>query len=280
MLSRDEKRTRWRDCEIVRFEEQLIIATTQMDAATVALDRFGHSSESYQAISNLCGVPATTLRHRKNGRMSIQQRATTQQYLNPQEEKALVTYVLRMSQNGYPLPVKFLRDLALVIARQRGSIFQIPETDHDDIRPPRKNWPQAFYKRHPDLKAIRMQAMDWLRHDHHIHEKVVEWFLIIGKELANLAILAENTYNMDETGVTLSILNSLKVLVHKNELKNYRGAGVKRTMITAIECISADGRYLHLLIIWPAATHRSTGQLTLPQDGILATLIVAIPIQQ
>jgi hypothetical protein len=77
------------------------------------------------------------------------------------------------------------------------------------------------------------------------------------KELANPAILAENIYNMDETGVLLSVLNSLKVLVSKNELRNYRGAGVKGTLITAIECISADGRYLHPLIIWPAATHRS-----------------------
>jgi hypothetical protein len=63
---------------------------------------------------------------------------------------------------------------------------------------------------------------------------------------------------MDETGVLLSVLNSLKVLVGRHELKTHRGAGVKRTLITAIECISADGRSLHPLIIWPAATHRST----------------------
>jgi len=86
----------------------------------------------------------------------------------------------------------------------------------------------------------------------------VDWFAVIGKELANPLILAENIYNMDETGVLLSVLNSLKVLVGKNELRDYRGAGVKRTLITAIECVSADGRCLHPLIIWPAATHRST----------------------
>jgi Tc5 transposase DNA-binding domain len=155
-------------------EEQLITATAQMDPATAALDRFGHSEYTYREISNFCGLSASTLCHRKNGRMSIQQRATNQQYLSPQEEKALLTYVLRMAKNGYPLPVKFLRDLALVIVRQRGSIFQIPTTDRGDLRPPGKNWPQAFYKRYPELKAIRMQAMDWQRHDHHIHEKVVE----------------------------------------------------------------------------------------------------------
>jgi len=105
---------------------------------------------------------------------------------------------------------------------------------------------------------VRMKALDWERHDHHIYNKVVDWFTVIGKELASPVVLAENTYNMDETGVLLSILNSLKVLVSKSELKDYRGAGVKRTLITAIECVSADGRCLYPLIIWPAATHRST----------------------
>src|SRR5271170_3362524 len=34
------------------------------------------------------------------------------QSLTPQEENALVNYALRMSRNGYPIPVKFLRSLA------------------------------------------------------------------------------------------------------------------------------------------------------------------------
>jgi hypothetical protein len=79
-------------------------------------------------------------------------------------------------------------------------------------------------------------------------------------------ILTENIYNMDETGVLLSVLNSLKVLVGRNELRDYRGAGVKRTLITAIECISADGRYLYPLIIWPAATYRSTWTIHLTPE--------------
>jgi len=98
---------------------------------------------------------------------------------------------------------------------QRSSIFQIPATDRNDIKPPGKNWPQAFCKRHPELKAMRMKAIDWDRHDRHIYNKVVDWFAIIRKELASPAVLAENTYNMDETGVLLSVLNSLKVLVDR-----------------------------------------------------------------
>lgn len=161
-----------------------------------------------------------------------------------------------MASNGYPLPVSFLRSLAVIIARQRSSIFQHPTTD-SQIPPPGKNWPQAFYKRHPELRSRRLKPIDWKRDDRHIEEKVHQWFGVIGRELADPAILLENVYNMDETGVLLSVLNSLKVLVSKNDLREHRGAAVKRTLVTAIECISADGRCLSPLIIWPAATHRS-----------------------
>lgn len=74
------------------------MATAQMDPASAALDRFGHSSDyTFRDISERSGIPASTLCHRKNGRISIQQRAANQQYLSPQEEKALVSYLLRMS---------------------------------------------------------------------------------------------------------------------------------------------------------------------------------------
>jgi hypothetical protein len=62
---------------------------------------------------------------------------------------------------------------------------------------------------------------------------------------------------MDETGVMLSMLGSIKVITDKDDKRNYRGGRVKRTTITAIECISADGRYLNPMIIWPAKTHRN-----------------------
>jgi hypothetical protein len=62
---------------------------------------------------------------------------------------------------------------------------------------------------------------------------------------------------MDETGVMLSMPGSVKVLIGKNNLRGYRGGRVKRTVVTAIECVSGDGRYLNPMIVWPALTHRS-----------------------
>jgi len=71
---------------------------------------------------------------------------------------------------------------------------------------------------------------------------------------------------MDETGVMLSMLGSVKVLLDKDDPRDYRGAVVKRTTVTAIKCISRNGRFLSPIVIWPATTHRSNWT-TFPTPG-------------
>ncbi|KAF2185312.1 hypothetical protein K469DRAFT_779253 [Zopfia rhizophila CBS 207.26] len=171
-----------------------------------------------------------------------------------------------MSDNGYPVPVKYLRSLAYIIARRRSSVFHASTTTDEAINPPGKNWPQAFYKRHPELKPKKVKALDWNRHDINIYDKITHWFEVIGKELHNPVIQLENVYNMDETEVMLSMLGSIKVFVGKDDPRDYRGAVVKQTMVTAIEFIFADGTSLLPLIISPASTHRSN-RTTYPTLG-------------
>lgn len=62
---------------------------------------------------------------------------------------------------------------------------------------------------------------------------------------------------MNETEVMLFIPSSIKVLISKHNMRNYKGARVKHITVTAIECISSNSRYLNLIIIWPASTYRS-----------------------
>jgi DDE superfamily endonuclease/Tc5 transposase DNA-binding domain len=239
----------------------------RMDRASAAIAEGLDPKEprTYAALSKCSKVSRTTLWNRAHGRPSIEEKAIRQQYLTPSEEKALVEYLLRMANNGFPVPIKYLRSLALIIARQRSSAFQAPAAD-ETIHPPSKNWPQAFQKRHPELKAKRVKALDWNHHDNNIYDKTTHWFEVIRKELHGPDILSENVYNMDETGVMLSMLGSIKVLIGKDDARAYRGAGVKRKMVTVIECISVDGRSLLPMVIWPAATHRSTWT-TYPTPG-------------
>jgi hypothetical protein len=164
-----------------------------------------------------------------------------------------------MSNLGQPIRIKFIPPIAFSITRQR------PVSERP-LKPPGRNWPKAFEKRHSELLARRDKGIDWDRHKKNIHEKTTHWFKVIGNVLRDPAILAENVYNMDETGVMLSMPGSVKVLVGKDDMRDCRGVRVKRTTITAIECISADGRYLNPMIIWPATTHRSNWT-TFPTPG-------------
>ena len=170
-----------------------------------------------------------------------------------------------MDRNGYPLPVKFATSLAQVIATRRDSHWATRD-ENEAIPPPGKNWAMSFHKRHPELSAVRLKTIEWERHDHSIYEKCVHWFAVIGPQLADPILRRENIYNMDETGVLLSVLTELKVLVHSAELRKFRGVGTKRTLITAIECFSMDGRVLNPLVIWPAETHR-VNWTTFPTPG-------------
>jgi hypothetical protein len=144
-----------------------------MDRASAALSEGLEPSEprTYTALLKEGRVPRTTLWYRAHGRPSKEEKDRRQQYLTPSEEKALVKHLLRRSDNGFPVPVKHLRSLALIIACQRPSTLQAPATD-ETSKPPGKNWPQAFYKRHPELKAKRVRALDWNRHDNNIYDKM------------------------------------------------------------------------------------------------------------
>lgn len=159
-------------------------------------------------------------------------------------------FVLQMSDLGQPVRIKYIPSLAFSIARYRALVSR-PK------KPLGKNWARCFEKRHPILKAKRVRALDWNRHLNSIRDKVVDWFAKIERILHNPAIVPYNVHNMDETGVMLSIQGSAKVLVSRDDPQKCRGARVKRITVMAIECISADGRFLDPMIIWPASTHRA-----------------------
>lgn len=230
----------------------LCIQIQNMDRASLALAQgLPHSSpRSYRAIADHSGVPCSTLYHSAHGRPSIEEKAQGQQYLAPYEEKAVVQFILQMAELGTPIRIKYIPSIALSATRHRS------EEDRP-LKPPNKNWTKSFENRHPELKARKVKALDWNRHEKNTYHKIEHWFEVIGQVLEDPTVLAENMYNMDETGVMLSKLGSVKVLVGRKDLRDYRGARVKRTVVTAVECVSADGRYLNPMVIWPAATHRS-----------------------
>jgi hypothetical protein len=212
--------------------------------------------KTYSALAAHGNVPLSTLHHRACGRRSREANAQSQQYLTPCEENAVVEFLLHMTSLGQFVRIKYVAAIAFSATRHRA------RTDRPQ-KPPGVNWAKALEIRRLEIVARKKRAQDWNRFN--IYDKVVHWFEVIEKELQN--VLLENAYNMDETGVMLSMPNSVKVLVGKDDMRSScRGARVKRTTVTAIEGISADGRCLNPMIVWPASTHRANWT-TFPTPG-------------
>ena len=86
----------------------------------------------------------------------MKDKAQGQQYLKPYEEEVIVKYLLQMSDLGYPIRMKFIPSLAYSVTRHR------PTTERP-LKAPGRNWAKALEKRHPELVARRVKALDWSR---------------------------------------------------------------------------------------------------------------------
>ncbi|KAF1828332.1 hypothetical protein BDW02DRAFT_468859, partial [Decorospora gaudefroyi] len=113
------------------------------------------------AQSLLNGVPRTYAARAEQGG----EKAQSQRYLTPDEEKAVVRFLLLMYSLGKPVRIKFIPSLAFSVARRRCAANRAS-------KPPGKNWPRAFQKRHPELKSRRVKAVDWQRHEKNIYPKI------------------------------------------------------------------------------------------------------------
>ena len=114
---------------------------------------------TYAAIAEQGKVPLCTLHHRAQGRPSIEEKAQSQQYLTPDEERAVVKFVLLMSDLGKPVRIKSIPSLAFCVACRR--------LTGRSNKPPSKNWADT------QVKARKVGAIDWKRHGSHTRGKIV-----------------------------------------------------------------------------------------------------------
>ncbi|PSN58573.1 hypothetical protein BS50DRAFT_448315, partial [Corynespora cassiicola Philippines] len=92
--------------------------------------------------------------------------AQRRQYLTPDEEKAVVKFLLMKSHLGHPVRIKLLPSIAFSIARQRCSVNR-------PSKPPGQKWARAFAKRHPEIKSRTAKPIEWNRHEKYTYEKMV-----------------------------------------------------------------------------------------------------------
>ena len=63
-------------------------------------------------------------------------------------------------------------------------------------------------------------------------------------------ILSENIYNMDEKGIQMGIGKRVATLVDRDQKDIYQVENDNCQLVTIIETVSADGKALHLSVIY------------------------------
>jgi hypothetical protein len=106
-----------------------------MDPASQALVRGVPPGvrKSFRALADHSNVPRTTLQHREAGRKSMKEKAESQLYLHPWEEKAFVDWLKQQDDLGQSVRIKYLGSIAFKLACRR------PVPADRPIKPPYRN---------------------------------------------------------------------------------------------------------------------------------------------
>ncbi len=99
-----------------------------MTSAIIAHD-YPFFSKAISSLLLSSDLPLFTSPSKSNETLARRKKAIGQQYLTPQEEKALVVYILRCAANSFPLLVKALRRLVLVIKQYCTFVYLTKSSD-------------------------------------------------------------------------------------------------------------------------------------------------------
>lgn len=126
-------------------------------------------------------VSASTVRNRFLGlTKSREEAARNLRKLTPVEENQLVAAIRHCYLSGYPLSLSIIKNMAEIIINKRDPFNNLTGLSSARLG---KNWPTAFYKSRPELKAIQAEATNLLRKRHSNIRKIREYFEEFHKEV-------------------------------------------------------------------------------------------------
>jgi hypothetical protein len=103
----------------------------------------------------------------------------------------VVNFIQRAAAVGHPVRHSYLRELAETLHKKR--------VGGDAAIPVGKHWVERFLRRNPVLKSQIAKSIEQARVEV-TKEQVLEWFRQYKEEIDTYGIVAENIYNMDESG--------------------------------------------------------------------------------
>ena len=191
---------------------------------------------SLRQASSTYGIPKSTLALYKSGKSQIGMKPGQVPILSPDEEKALVEYVLHMSRIGYGRTKEQLQDIVQEILKKDGR----PNPFKND-RPGDKWW-KLFVKRHPMLSLRKPEQLQLSRARCCTPENIQHWIVEFEQFLVthDLKDRPAQIWNADEAGFPLCPSTG-KVIAMRNSRCVYGVTGDSKEQITTLCAVSAAG---------------------------------------
>jgi hypothetical protein len=211
-------------------------------------------------------VPYQRLLGRVRGRVSRLARSGPNKVLDKSQEQALVNWLALLDNANASLTAQEIEATANEILSRGGSDRRVS-----------KNWAYRFLKRLPnDFEHIIQKPMEEERMDAERLPTIIEWFHKVEEVIRDYKVGPKNIYNFDETGFQLGQGTSQRVVTkhkHRAKAKNIGTRGIGE-LVTAAECIAADGWVMPPMILFAGAVHLENwyrDQPDLPDDYIIGT---------
>ena len=126
-----------------------------------------YSKLSLRAAAKLYSVPYTTLYHRRVGRPARRDSTPNSRRLTDSEEKAIVQYIIVLSERAFPPRLASVEDMAKKLLY----VYDAP--------PISKLWAYNFVKRQPALYMRWSRRYDYQRAKCKDPKVIGEWFALI-----------------------------------------------------------------------------------------------------
>ncbi|KJZ69758.1 hypothetical protein HIM_10841 [Hirsutella minnesotensis 3608] len=154
----------------------------------------------------------------------------------------------RLDRINLPTRKAFIRDTANYILRARAS--RAEQADPPTVG---KKWVDRFIKRHK-YDIVPSHVLDANRQASEDPEAINAWFLKYKAVVAEHGIVADDIWNMDETGFQIGVGKD-QMVVTKRRRAHYFSLPTNRESATAVEAISATGRVIPVFLILSGTMH-------------------------
>lgn len=201
-------------------------------------------------------VSRNTILRRLRGTPAQQGSVAATRLLTPNEEEALVQWILSMDRRGMPPHQAIVKQMAALFLAERAP-----------TQPIGSSWVTRFVNRHDTIKSKYNRKYDYQRAKCEDPELIQAWFQRVQQTIAEYGILKEDTYNFDETGFQMGVITTAKVVTGSDRAGRPRTIQPgNREWVTVIETIGACGSLIPPLVIFEAVMHQKAWYNLIPHN--------------